>query len=293
MLDKQWESMNKKVAKNCMLILCVNWGVFAELSYAIKHSLEELGLENIEILDESQFDRNKMVRDMYIVIKAFRPFTGNMLPPNSIKILYQPEECWNRRERGSYDLSGGWDRVLELYDENVKIPRGTNNVVHCPIGYSPAFETDLPEVEEDIDVLFFGSMTERRTLFRNQLAEDGYNVNFLEHVYGKERDEFIMRSKIVINIKAHDMWSYGPLHCLLSQCKKKFTLSEKGNGGYGPFVVGRHFMEYDGIDDLKKKLDYWLPRDKERKQFAEVAYNDMKENCDFTKYIKNGLRRMI
>lgn len=292
-LANDWMAKGKKIAKNCTIILVVNSDAFIELANSIKISLDSLGIET-DIIDNKDFKpiRPLTRRDMYIVIKAFRPFNERILGDDSIKILYQPEECWNRRESGYYDLSRGYDRVLELYHENVKIPRGTWNVVHCPLGYSQAYETDLEPVEESIDVLFFGSMTDRRKRFTEELNKH-YNAKFLTSTFGRERDEFIMKSKININIKAYDNWSYGPLHCLLIQGKRKFTLSEKGNGGYEPFIAGKHFKEYNGLDDLRRKIDYWLEHEEERKIFGVEAYNDIKKNYNFTQYIKNALGGMI
>lgn len=278
-----------KKAKNCLIIVVAGWNVFVEFANAIKYSLEELGVKT-DIIEGHKF-RRKNIYDMYIVIKAFRTFIPNMLPPNTIKILYQVEQMWNRRDAGYYDLSKGWDRVFEVYEENVNIKFGTDNVVHVPYGYSPAYETDI-ESEEIYDVVFYGSMTDSRKMFRDKLKKMGYKTKFLGS-FGCKRDKDIMKSKIILNIKAHSKWSYTPLHCLLAQCKKKFLLTEKADSGYNPYTIGRHFMEYNNMENLKRKLDYWLPKKREREQFAEIAYNDIKENHNFTKYLKNGLGEMI
>lgn len=268
-------------------IITVNGRVFGEHARAIEHSLKELGVcESARIQDNATVNFNKYY-DLNFVMRAFRPFPSEKL--KGIKIIFQVEELWNRRDRGHYDMGNGYDLALEMYDENVKIPSGTHNVIYCPVGYSPVWESNLPEVEEDIDVLFYGSIIDRRLIFKQRLEQAGFKTFFTDSHYGIERDKLIMRSKIVLNIKAHDLWSYGPMHTLPAQANKKFMLAEKANGGYGPFKPGIHFIEYDGVDNCIDMIRNWLAYDKERKNFAINAYNDMVKTCDFTPILKEAL----
>jgi len=268
-------------------IITVNGRVFGEHARAIEHSLKEMGVcvgAKIQGNDKVNFNKHY---DLNFVMRAFRPFPSERL--SGVKIIYQVEELWNRRDRGHYDMAQGYDIALEMYDENVKIPSGTTNVIYCPVGYSPVWESHLPEVEEDIDVLFYGSIIDRRLEFRRALGAAGFKTFFTDKHYGIERDKLIMRSKIVLNIKAHDLWSYGPMHCLPAQANKKFMLAEKADGGYGPFVPGVHFQEYDGIGDCISVIRYLLKHDKERKEFAINAYEDMIKTCDFTPILEKAL----
>jgi hypothetical protein len=271
------------------IIIVANWDVFIEFAESIKYSLTEMGFDKVNIIDEADWKPPYRHYSLNIVIKAFRPFAFTTL--NGYRILFQTEECWNDRERGSYrfKLSHGYDRVLEMYDENCKL-LGTEKVVYCPVGYSPAWERDLPEVEEDVDVFFHGSLTDRRKEFISSLESEGYNVVASSNHYGKTRDEMIARSKITMNIKAYDKWSYGPMHCLPAQANKQFLMAEKANGGHGPFVPNKHFVEYDGLEDCKKKVKKWLDAGHgARKAFAENAYNEMVKDCDFTEILKSAL----
>lgn len=284
--------------KTARITIIAGYNVFIELAKSIEYSLKELGINNIDIEDLNTKNQKQLHRhyakkvDLTFVIKAFRPY--NPVPVKGIKILFQPEELWNRRERGVYFGldSGYFDRVLEMYDENCKL-RNTQNVVYCPVGYSPVWENNLPEVEEDIDILFHGGLTDRRKKFLKMFQNMGLNIIFTQNKYGIERDKLIMRSKIDINIKAHDRWSYGPLHCLPAQANGKFMLAEKANGGYGPFKSGLHVAEYDGLKDCKEKVLYWLEHKKERKEFAKAALEDMKKTCNFTEILKNALKGIL
>jgi hypothetical protein len=271
------------------IIIVANWDVFIEFAESIKYSLTEMGFDRVVIIDSAKWTPPYRHYSLNIVIRAFRPFDYTTL--NGHRILFQTEECWNDRESGSYrfKLSHGYDRILEMYDENVKL-LGTERVVYCPVGYSPAWERDLPEVEEDIDIYFHGSLTPRRLNFITELRKEGYNIVGVSDHYGKQRDEMIARSKITMNIKAHDMWSYGPMHCLPAQANKQFLMAEKANGGHGPFVPNKHFIEYNGLEDCKKKVKEWLDKGKDKRtEFAVSAYDDMVKTCDFTEILKSAL----
>lgn len=272
--------------KNCTIITYANWKMFVELAEAIKYSLNELGID-------AKITRtyNGENRDMFVVIKAFRNFWPDVLPDKSVKVLYQTEQLWNRRDKGVYDLSNKWDIVLELFKENTLIEKNTENVVYCPLGYSPAFEYNIEEKEDKNDILFWGS-SERRTKIINNIKEMGYNIKVIQ-TFGSKRDDEIMKSKIILGIKGRDIYSYTPHRFLLSQCKKKFTLIEKCNSGYATYMNGLHFVQYESMDDLQRKLDYWLSHDKERKEFEENMYEDIKKYHNFTDYLKKGLGGVI
>ena len=269
----------------CNIIVAVDRRPFEEVINAFKYSLEELG-HSVYIVDDSE---NKY-GDLNIVIKAFRAYEHSRI--HGIKILLQTEELWNRREKGIYDMGNGWKRVLEMYNENLAL-RNTENVVFFPIGYSKAFEFDIPKQEEDIDVYFYGALTERRRQLGVILESSGLKVRVIQNEFGEERNKNIMRSKIVINMKAHDLWSYGPIHCLSAQCNKKFMLCEHTGIGYGPYIPGKHFAEFKDPDDMIPTIKWWLDHSEEREKMAVDAYNDIKSNLNFTDILKKRIGDLL
>ena len=76
----------------------------------------------------------------------------------------------------------------------------------------------LPLEERPIDLLFFGSMNARRQRFIAQVEAAGFNVAaFDSPVYGPERDEFIRRSKAVLNCHFYESNRFEQaraFHCL-------------------------------------------------------------------------------
>ncbi len=81
---------------------------------------------------------------------------------------------------------------------------GIKHVVYCSIGYIPSMEWNQPTVDEDIDVLHYGSMNARRREILDALHDAGVRVQHLFGIYGDTRDAWIARSKIVLNLHFYD-----------------------------------------------------------------------------------------
>src|ERR1700727_1551077 len=75
---------------------------------------------------------------------------------------------------------------------------------HVPLGYVPELSQIKASPAQDIDVLFYGSLNERRTAILNALKNAGLKVHTVFGIYGKKRDEVIARSKVVLNIHFYD-----------------------------------------------------------------------------------------
>lgn len=75
-----------------------------------------------------------------------------------------------------------------------------------PIGYVPELTriTHWKEERKDIDVLFIGSLNWRRRALLDKLISSGLNVKELFGVYGAERDAYIARSKLLLNIHYYE-----------------------------------------------------------------------------------------
>lgn len=72
-------------------------------------------------------------------------------------------------------------------------------VLHVPLGYTPELAT-IQAADEDIDVLFYGSLNDRRQRVLADLAAAGLRVEAPFGLYGAARDALIARAKIVLNV---------------------------------------------------------------------------------------------
>jgi hypothetical protein len=77
---------------------------------------------------------------------------------------------------------------------------GRHQVKIVPVGYAPLL-TRIPKAAvQDIDVLIYGMSGERRLQTFHALSQRGLSTIFVSGLYGAARDEFISRTKIVLNI---------------------------------------------------------------------------------------------
>lgn len=71
---------------------------------------------------------------------------------------------------------------------------------YVPIGYAPILESIDKAADQDIDVLIYGGPSENRLTIFTDLCLKGLSCVFCFGIYGQARDDFIARSKIVLNV---------------------------------------------------------------------------------------------
>jgi 2-polyprenyl-3-methyl-5-hydroxy-6-metoxy-1,4-benzoquinol methylase len=71
------------------------------------------------------------------------------------------------------------------------------------IGFVPELRHIVSAPVQDIDVLFYGSLNDRRSAVINALRDAGLQVVAVFAVYGSQRDALIARAKVVLNVHYH------------------------------------------------------------------------------------------
>ncbi|STZ77051.1 hypothetical protein [Bergeriella denitrificans] len=94
------------------------------------------------------------------------------------------------------------------------------------IGHHPALERIRPAETADIDVLFYGSINPRRANILNALSAEGLRVKHLFGLYGAERDAWIARAKMVLNLHAYDTHIFEIVRCSYLMSNGICTVSE-------------------------------------------------------------------
>lgn len=80
----------------------------------------------------------------------------------------------------------------------------SSNVKRVPIGFSSNLQRIPKPEQQDIDVLFYGVVNERRRKILQDLRTAGMNVVELVGVFGEELDTYIARSKVVLNLHFYE-----------------------------------------------------------------------------------------
>ncbi len=92
--------------------------------------------------------------------------------------------------------------------EAIRQATGNRNVHHVPLGYVPQLTRISTAPSQDIDVLFYGSITPRRKAIVEAIAATGMVMHVAFGVYGNERDALIARAKVVLCLHAHEGWGF-------------------------------------------------------------------------------------
>ena len=167
---------------------------------------------------------------------------GQTIPAGST--IYNLEPLFD----GCRSLSLGYLDVLRRFKvwdyqaPNVKYLRGHGiKAVHVPYGYSAQLER-APVRDKDIDILFVGSVSARRTAILDGIARN-HRVERVQGCYGPALDEMVARAKIVLNVHYCD--TPHPLEVVRLQylmANGCFVVSERGwdereNAAYAPGLV--------------------------------------------------------
>jgi GT2 family glycosyltransferase len=224
---------------------------FAEVAETLVHGLRALG-QDVVLADAPAEGRRAIVLGSNLL--AIHPMT---LPPDTI--LYNLEQV----ERGSSWMTPAlvdlfrrhplWDysaRNASRYPEmGLPAPR----VV--PVGWVPELARIAP-AEEDIDVLFYGSMNERRRAVLSALAERGLRVHAAFGVYGAERDRLVARSKVVLNVHFYEAKVFEVVRVSYLLGNGRCVVSERGAdlAEEGELEGGVAFAPYEGLVDACARL---------------------------------------
>ena len=117
-----------------------------------------------------------------------------------------------------------------------------------PLGHHPSLERLCPagSRDEDIDVLFYGVLTNRRGKVLLELEAMGLKVEALFGVYGQERDAYIERSKIVLNCHAYPPRILEAVRLAYLAGNGRFVVSEEA--GENPYTdLGMVFTRYEAL----------------------------------------------
>jgi len=171
---------------------------FLELAELINFSLRELGFESTLNFNHIDTSAKNIILGCHLLDLSWL----SQFPKNSV--ILNTEQIHSDSNDWSTNIFS-WASKLEIWDyssRNIEkfYELGIENVKHLKIG----FQKELVRIDEspaqDIDVLFYGSVNERRRQILIKLVEAGLKVRVMSATYGSERDHWIARSKVVLNL---------------------------------------------------------------------------------------------
>lgn len=235
--------------------------VLCESAYGISHALELMSLENEVVHSKDRLFVD--TGDVYIVVGVHH---FKSLPVNYIVAqTEQPGSNWFNQTL--YQALGG---ALGIIDFSPRLhdkwkSRGYNSYyVPIRIPMDMFIETGAKDIffdggSKDIDVLFYGGRRDRRVTLERRLKKRFPHKNIVFRYYdlfGEEREQFIARSKIVLNTHFWPESSLETHRIEYLMARGKCVVSERSmdpdlDAEYRGAV---NFCEYDAIEAMVSRL---------------------------------------
>jgi len=239
---------------------------FAEVAETIRHGLTSLGHDAVVSRDLGARDRRHIVLGAHLA-----PEAGIQLPAGSIIYNLEQVDSQSRWMTGAlldlYRRYPLWDYSTANIERLVSM--GVPRPAHVPIGYAPSLTRIVP-VEPDIDVLFYGSLNERRQGIIDRLRAAGVRVEAVFGVYGSERDALIARAKLILNLHYYEAKVFEVVRVSYLLANGRAVVSERGAdpAEEGPFASAVAFTDYDRLVATCQAL---LRQPAERQRLGEAG----------------------
>jgi len=171
-------------------------------------------------------------------------------------------------------------RINSQYNLNIK--------KFLPLGYVKELEKIKKKDErEDIDVLFIGSLSDRRSKILYEISQLNINVKHLFGIYGHERDKIISRSKLLLNMHYHDIGSLEHVRIFYYLINSKPFLSEKSDDEQENEIF-KNAICLAEYKDLPWRALELLNNNNELKKYAKIGHKFIKQQ-KFIETLKTNL----
>lgn len=228
-------------------------GAMAELAETLLYGCAALG-------HEASIVHGRFGPDLNILLST--TLAREPLPPSPSRlIVYNLEQ---------FDAQSCWfpDFVRELYRTRVVWDYSAKNLrnlrasglamqgSHVPLGYVPQLTRIEPATDQDIDVLFYGSLNRHRAGVLEELTRRGLRVVRAFNVYGRRRDALIARAKVVLNLHyyAAQIFEIVRVSYLLANRKAVVTEASDDTDIDADLRPGLEAVAYDRVADAAERL---------------------------------------
>ena len=243
---------------------------FWEMAELLAFSLRDLGQDVVISINEVFSDRQNIL------------FGGHLLT----KYDFPPSTIIFNTEQLSLGVGHWVERIISLgkthliwdYSENnIEFLRGKDckRIKKYQIGYHEKLFRIPQRDLKDIDVLFYGSINDRRKKLLNELKESGLRVKALFGVYGAQRDEYISRAKIVLNCHHYDakIFEIVRVHYLINNA---VTVVSEVDSETNIDSFWRNIIFGVPFDEIVQECVKLSNNDAYRKKISERAFSKLK-----------------
>ncbi len=248
--------------------------VFDEVALGLQSAFRDLGYAAPIVTDPQDIIGTALVLGANLC-----PMYDIEIPKDSI--IYNLEQVhpgsrWFAKDYGYVALMkrhAVWDFSRRNISELQKL--GVDPVVHCPVGYAGEL-TRAGGGKQDVDVLFIGGGHPRRQVVLDDIGKRGARLQTLYKIFGRERDQWMGRGKIHLNMHKEPAELFEIVRCSYLLANKCFVISEPGQDKEleAPFAGGIVFAPYENL--AQTCLEY-LVKPKERKAIAAAGFEQFRK----------------
>lgn len=129
--------------------------------------------------------------------------------------------------------------------------------IWMPVGFLPEWDSHAASLvypmARDIEVLHFGALNPRRINVIERLQRRGVRVAHADNLYGPDRDEALLRAKVVLNVHYYPCAMFEPFRCVYAKHFGCEIVSEQSINFSSKDTPWLHEASYDTLD--QKVLD--------------------------------------
>jgi len=248
---------------------------FTEMVELVRAGLQRLGHHVTDSENRWESDAVNIVFGAHHLLGSMGAWPADM-PPRCI--LYNlepltPGVLWTARwfQTGFSSRYPVWDysQANAVYRAN----HGWSGAWYTvPVGYVPMWTRIDSRTQPDIDVLFYGSVSFRRRAVLDALIREGVKVQTLFGVYGSDRDAWIARARLVLNVHQMPNFPFESVRVAYLLANRKAVVAE-GNPEEELDAADWHLgIAWSSYRDLVVQCQAWLANVKNRIALADRGF---------------------
>ena len=267
----------------------IHYLALQELAELIHFSVLELGLKSQ--ITFNYCDNNPSTKNIVLGAHLLNDNLIEDIPENTI--IFNTEQIESITENWKKKILNLAKKNIIFWDYsqyNLDYLSKTINIKGklFQIGYQKELNRINHNIDKNIDVLFYGSINARREHIINKLKDRKINVKTLFGVYGKERDDLIAKSKLILNMHMYNSKIFEIVRVFYLLSNSIPVISEVGSDT----KFNNDFLDLickSTYENIEKNIIYLLENDKKRIELGENGLNAIKKfpQIKFTEQILN------
>jgi len=254
---------------------------FREVGLSILSALKSNGLECDLTFNQLAPEKINIILGYHLMTFSDRLKTYRYIP-------YQLEQLHSREFPFSKNMESILRNALAVWDyseKNIAFLKELGiNAKKLPPGYHENLELIPPAPTQNIDILFYGSMGERRKKVL-EILDNRCKLKLLFGVYGEKRDKWISRAKIILNMHHYSRQIFEAVRVSYLLNNRCFVISEQAIDFCFP-KVNLIMVSYDSLIDTCMEF---LKNPEKRDSIRQQNHEEFKKHYPMSELIKEVL----